>query len=58
MRGLGPDVVVLVKPTGVLLLDFFCPSIQLNVYVLLNPYLLFYLLLYLYLYVLDDASKS
>ena len=43
-----------VGPTGVYLLDFFCPGIQL--YVLLSPYLLFISLLYLDLYVLGGNA--
>ena len=40
MRGFGPDVVpVVVRPTRLYLLDFFCSGIQL--YVLLSPYLYF-----------------
>ena len=33
----GPDALAVVRPTGVLLLDFFCSSIQF--YLLLSPYL-------------------
>ena len=45
MRGLGPDGMSLVRPTGVKLLDFIRSGIQ------------FYVLLYLDWYVLgDDAS--
>ena len=44
-----------VGPTGVYLLDFFYSNIQLHI--LLNPYLCFISFLYLYLYLLgDDAS--
>ena len=47
----------LVRPTGVKLLDFFCSNIQL--YVLLSPYLCFISFLNLDLYVLgDDALIS
>ena len=56
MRGVGPDVVSLVRPTGVQLFDFFCSDIQL--YVLLSPYLCLISFLYLGLYVLGDASIS
>ena len=42
----------LVRPTEVLLLDFFCSGIQL--YVLLSPYLCFFSFLYLDWYVLGD----
>ena len=52
MRGLGPDVVSLVRPTGGLLLDFFCSGIQLCV--LLSPYLFNSFLLYPDLYLLGD----
>ena len=46
-----------VEPTGVYLLDFFCPGIQF--YLLLSPYLCFISLLYVDLYVLgDDALIS
>ena len=46
-----------VQPTGVYLLDLFCPGIQF--YLLLSPYLCFSSLLYLALYVLgDDALIS
>ena len=45
------------RPTGVILLDFFCSGIQF--YILLSPYLCFISLLYLDLYVLgDDALIS
>ena len=48
---------LLVGPTGVYLLDFFCSGIQF--YLLLSPYLCFISLLYLDLYVLgDDALIS
>ena len=51
------DVLAVVRPTGVLLLDFFCSGIQF--YLLLSPYLCFISLLYLDLYVLgDDALLS
>ena len=57
MRGFGPDVMYLVKPTGILMLDFICSGIQL--YVLLSPYLCFICCLYNDLYALgDDASIS
>ena len=49
MRGLVPDVVSVVGPTGVYLLDFFYSSTQL--YILLNPYLHLYL-------IGDDTSIS
>ena len=52
MRGFGPDVVSSVRPTGVLLLGFFCSGIQLCV--LLIPYLFIYLLIYLDSYLLGD----
>ena len=52
MRGLGPDAASVVGTTGVYLLDFFCSDIQL--YVLLCPYLCFISFLYLDLYVLGD----
>ena len=48
------DVVCLVKPTGVLLLDLFCSGIQL--YVLLGPYLCFISFLCLDLYVKSSLS--
>ena len=54
MRGLGPDVVSVVGPTGILLFDLFCSDIQL--YALLSPYLCFISSLYLDLYVLRDDS--
>ena len=54
MRGLGPDVVSDVGPTGILLFDLFCSDIQL--YALLSPYLCFISYLYLDLYVLRDDS--
>ena len=48
---------LLVGPTEVYLLDFFCSGIQ--SYLLLSPYLCFISLLYLGLYVLrDDALVS
>ena len=50
----GPDALVVVRPTRVYLLDFFCSSIQ--SYVLLSPYLCFISLLCLHLYVLGDNS--
>ena len=54
---LGPDVLAIVRPTGVYLLDFFCSDIQF--YLLLSPYLCFISFLYLDLYVLgDDALIS
>ena len=37
MRGLGPDVVSVVRPTGVELLDFIFSGVQF--YILLSPYL-------------------
>ena len=43
-----------VRPTGVILLDIFCSSIQL--YTLLSPFLCFITLLYLDLYILGDDS--
>ena len=53
----GPDALVVVRPTKVYLLDFFCSGIQL--YVLLSAYLCFISFLYLDLYVLgDDALIS
>ena len=55
--GLGPDVVSVVGPTGVSLLDFFYCGIQL--YILLSPYLCFVSFLYFDLYLLgDNTSKS
>ena len=57
MRWWGPDVLAVVRPTGIYLLDFFCSGIQF--YLLLNPYLCFISFLYLDLYVLgDDALIS
>ena len=48
---------LLVGPTGVYLLDFFCSDIQ--IYLLLSHYLCFIYFLYLDLYVLgDDALIS
>ena len=58
MRGLGPDVVSVVGPTGVQLLDFFYSRIQLYIPVLLSLYLCFISFLYLDLYLQDDASGS
>ena len=56
MRGLGPDVVSVDGPTGVYLLGFLYPGIQL--YILLSPYLCFIFFSYLDLYVLgDDACE-
>ena len=52
MRGLVAGVVSVIGHTSVLLLDFLGSRIQL--YVLLSPYLCFYLFLYLDLYVLGD----
>ena len=49
MKELGPDDLSLIRCTGVLLLGFFCSSIQLYV---LSPYLCFISFLYLNLYVL------
>ena len=43
-----------VGPTGVYLLDFFCPGIQFNL--LLSPYTCFISLLYLDLYFLGDDA--
>ena len=43
-----------VGPTGIYLLDFFCPGIQFCL--LLSPYLCFIFLLYLDLYVLGDVA--
>ena len=51
MRGLGPDDVSVVEPTGVLLLDFFSLGIQ------LSPYLCFISFLYLDLYLLGDDTS-
>ena len=45
---------LLVGPTGVYLLDFFCSGIQFNL--LLSPYPCFISLLYLDLYVLGDGA--
>ena len=50
MRDLGPDVVPVVGPMGLYLLDFFNSSVQL--YILLCPYLCFIFFLYLDLYLL------
>ena len=48
---------LIVGPTGVYLLDFFCSGIQFNL--LLSPYLCFIFFLYLDLYALaDDALLS
>ena len=45
---------LLVGPTGVYLLDFFCSGIQF--YLLLSPYVCFISLLHLDLYVLGDYA--
>ena len=45
---------LLVGPTGVYLLNFFCSGIQFNL--LLSPYLCFIPLLYFDLYVLGDDT--
>ena len=50
----GPDVLAVVRPTGVYLLDFFCTGIQF--YLLLSLYLCFTSFLYLDLYVLGDDA--
>ena len=47
---------VLVRPTGVKLLDFFCSSIHL--YVLLSPYLCYISFVYIDLYVLGDDKSN
>ena len=54
MRGLGPGVVSVVWPTSVYLLDLFYSDIQL--YILLSPYLSFIFFLYLNLYLLGDDT--
>ena len=54
MGGLGPDAKSVVVPTGVELLGSFCFNIQL--YLMLNPYICFISFLYLNLYVLGDDS--
>ena len=51
MRWYGLDALAVVRPTGVYLLDFFCPGIQF--YLLFSPYLCFISFLYLDLYVLE-----
>ena len=57
MRGLGPDVVLVVGPTEVSLYNFFKSGSQLHI--LLSPYLCFISFLYLDLYLLgDDLSMS
>ena len=57
MRGLGPRVVPVVGPTGVLFLDFLHSGIQLYIlYILLIPYLCFISFIYLDLYLGDDTS--
>ena len=57
MKGLGPDVVSLVRPSRLYVFDFFNSSIQLNK--LLSPHLCFLSFLYLDLYLLgDDTSIS
>ena len=45
---------LLVRPTGVYLLDFFCSGVQF--YLLLSPYFCFISLLYLDLYDLGDYA--
>ena len=50
----GPDALAIVRPTGVLLLDFFCSGIQL--YVLLSLYVCFNSFFHLNLYVLEENS--
>ena len=45
----GPDVLAVVRPTGVYLLDLFCSGIQF--YVLMSPYLCCISFLYPNLYV-------
>ena len=47
-------LLLFVGPTGVYLLDSFCPGIEF--YLLLSPYLCFISLLYLDLYVLGDDA--
>ena len=54
MRGFRPDVVSMVGPTGILLLDFFCSGVQFHV--LLSPYVCFISFLYLDKYVLGDDA--
>ena len=54
MRGFGPDAVSVVGQTRVKLFDLECSDIQL--YVLLSPYLCFISFLYLDIYVLGDNS--
>ena len=54
MRWLGPDPLAIVRPTGVLLLDFFCSGIQL--YVLLSPYVCSNSFFNFNLYVLEENS--
>ena len=55
MRSFGTDVVSVVGHSGVQLLDFVCSDIQL--YILLSPYLCFITFLYLDLYVLQDDTS-
>ena len=51
---MGPDALAVVRPTGVCLLDFFCPGIQF--YLVLSPSLWFISFLFLDLYVLGDNA--
>ena len=55
MRLLGPDVVSVVRPTGVLLLDFFYSRVQL--YILFIPYLCLISFLYLDLYLQGNDTS-
>ena len=54
MRRLGPDALAIVRPTGVLLLDFFCSGIQLNI--LWSPMFALTPFFNLNLYVLEESS--
>ena len=54
MRGLGLDVVSVVGPTRVRLLDFLYYGIEF--YILLSPYLRFISFLYLDLYFMGDDT--
>ena len=55
MRGLGLDVVSVVGPTEIYLLDFFYSGIQL--YILLSPYLGFISFLYLGLHLIGNDTS-
>ena len=55
MRGLGSDVLSVVRPTRDYLLVFFYSGIQL--YILVSPYLCFIIIFCLLLHVLGDDSS-